>query len=174
MSKRRVVLERVAVFALALAALAIAPVRRASAQQGIAVGAKAPVVAVNDLDGKPVDLGTYIGKKPVLLEFWATWCTLCEEMLPRIKAAHAAYGDRVEFVGINVTVNQTPARVRRYLESHQPPYRTLYDDRGTSIRAYQVPTTSYIVVVDRAGTVAYTGTGGEQDLEPVLKQVTSR
>lgn len=174
MSKRRVVLERVAVFALALAALAFAPVRPAAAQQGITVGAKAPAVTVNDLDGKPVDLGAYIGKKPVLLEFWATWCTLCEEMLPRIKAAHAAYGDRVEFVGINVTVNQTPARVRRYLESHQPPYRTLYDDRGTSIRAYQVPTTSYIVVVDRAGTVAYTGTGGEQDLEPVLKQVTSR
>jgi len=126
------------------------------------------------LDGKPVNLGSYIGKKPVLLEFWATWCTLCEEMLPRIKAAHAAYGDRVEFVGINVTVNQTPARVRRYLESHQPPYRTLYDDQGTSIRAYQVPATSYIVVVDRAGKVAYTGSGGEQNLEPVLKQVTSR
>jgi thiol-disulfide isomerase/thioredoxin len=174
MNKRRVVLQRVAGVALALAVLAMAPVRPAAAQQGIAVGARAPAVTVNDLDGKPVDLAAYIGKKPVLLEFWATWCTLCEEMLPRIKAAHAAYGDRVEFVGINVTVNQTPARVRRYLESHQPPYRTLYDDRGTSIRAYQVPTTSYIVVVDRAGTVAYTGTGGEQDLEPVLKQVTSR
>jgi thiol-disulfide isomerase/thioredoxin len=174
MSLRRVVLQRVAIFSLALAALAAAPLRSAAAQQGIAVGATAPVVTVNDLDGKPVNLGSYIGKKPVLLEFWATWCTLCEEMLPRIKAAHAAYGDRVEFVGINVTVNQTPARVRRYLESHQPPYRTLYDDQGASIRAYQVQTTSYIVVVDRAGKIAYTGTGGEQNLEPVLKQVTSR
>jgi thiol-disulfide isomerase/thioredoxin len=174
MSLRRVVLQRAAILSLALAALAAAPLRSAAAQQGIAVGATAPVVTVNDLDGKPVNLGSYIGKKPVLLEFWATWCTLCEEMLPRIKAAHAAYGDRVEFVGINVTVNQTPARVRRYLESHQPPYRTLYDDQGTSIRAYQVPTTSYIVVVDRAGKVAYAGTGGEQNLEPVLKQVTSR
>jgi thiol-disulfide isomerase/thioredoxin len=165
---------RIAGIAVALAALTAVPVHSATAQQGIAVGATAPAVTVNDLDGKPVDLGAYIGKKPVLLEFWATWCTNCEEMLPRIKAAHAAYGDRVEFVGINVTVNQTPARVRRYLESHQPPYRTLYDDQGTSIRAYQVPATSYIVVVDRAGKVAYTGIGGEQDLDPVLKQVTSR
>jgi thiol-disulfide isomerase/thioredoxin len=155
-------------------ALATAPIRSATAQEGIALGAKAPVVRVNDLDGKAVDLGAYIGKKPVVLEFWATWCTLCEELLPRLKAAHAAFGDRVEFLGINVTVNQSPARVRRYLESHQPPYRTLYDDRGTSIRAYQVPSTSYIVIVDREGKVAYTGTGGEQNLEPVLKQVTSR
>ncbi len=75
---------------------------------------------------------------------------------------------------VHGTVNQTPARVRRYLETHQPPVRTLYDDQGTSIRAYQVPSTSFIAVVDRAGKVVYTGTGGEQDLEPALRQVTSR
>jgi thiol-disulfide isomerase/thioredoxin len=143
-------------------------------ESGIAVGAKAPVVAVNDLDGKPVDLGRYLGKQPVVLEWWATWCELCEALLPRVKAMHAAYGDRVAFLGINVTVNQTPERVRKYLEAHQPAFRTLYDDRGTSIRAYQVPSTSFIAVVDRAGKVVYTGTGGEQDLDPVLRQVTSR
>jgi thiol-disulfide isomerase/thioredoxin len=161
--------------AIALGLLGFAP--RPSAAQiesGIAVGARAPVVTVNDLDGKPVDLGRYVGKQPVVLEWWATWCELCEAMLPRVKAVHATYGDQVAFLGINVTVNQTPARVRKYLETHQPPFRTLYDDRGTSIRAYQVPTTSFIAVVDRAGKVVYTGTGGEQDLEPVLRQVTSR
>ncbi len=146
----------------------------AQIESGITVGATAPVVTVNDLDGKPVDLGKYVGKQPVVLEWWATWCELCEAMLPRVKAAHAIYGDRVAFLGINVTVNQTPARVRKYLETHQPPFRTLYDDQGTSIRAYQVPSTSFIAVVDRAGKVVYTGTGGEQDLEPALRQVTSR
>ena len=78
---------------------------------------RAPVVTVHDLDGKPVDLGQYIGKKPVFLEFWATWCELCEELLPRVRAAKAAYGDRVEFLGVNVTVNQSRDRVRRYLET---------------------------------------------------------
>lgn len=143
-------------------------------ESGIAVGAAAPVVAVNDLDGKPVDLGAYIRKQPVVLEWWATWCELCAELLPRVKALHATYGDRVAFIGINVTVNQTPARVKRYLDEHKPPYRTLYDDRGVSIRAYKVPSTSFVAVVDAKGKVVYTGTGGEQDLEPVLRQVTSR
>jgi len=146
----------------------------AQVESGIAVGARAPIVTVNDLDGKPVDLGRYVGKQPVVLEWWATWCELCAALLPRVKAAHAAFGDQVAFLGINVTVNQTPARVRKYLETYLPPFRTLYDDRGTSIRAYQVPTTSFIAVVDRAGNVIYTGTGGEQDLEPVLRHVTSR
>jgi thiol-disulfide isomerase/thioredoxin len=157
------------VLALALGA---GPTRLSAQESGIAVGTKAPAVKVNDLDGKPVDLGQYIGKQPVLLEFWATWCELCEELLPRVRAAHAAYGSKVEFIGVNVTVNQSPERVRKYLQAHQPAFRTLYDDQGTSIRAYQVPTTSYVVIVDRTGKVVYTGTGGTQDLEGVLRNVT--
>lgn len=141
-------------------------------ESGIAVGSSAPVVVVHDLDGKPVDLSQYIGKQPVLLEFWATWCSNCEELLPTVRAAQAAYGSKVEFIGVNVTVNQTPQRVRRYLETHKPPYRTLYDDQGSSIRAYQVPATSYVVIVDRAGKVAYTGIGGTQDLDGALRRVT--
>ena len=141
-------------------------------ESGIAVGSAAPVVSVEDLDGNTVDLGRYIGKKPMLLEFWATWCELCEQLLPRVRGAHAAYGSAVEFIGINVTVNQTPAKVRRYLEKHQPPFRTLYDDKGASIRAYLVPATSYVVIIDRAGKVAYTGSGGTQDLDTPLRRVT--
>jgi thiol-disulfide isomerase/thioredoxin len=141
-------------------------------ESGIAVGTPAPAVTVNDLDGKPVDLGQFIGRRPVFLEFWATWCELCEELLPRIRAAQAAYGGKVEFIGVNVTVNQSPERVRKYLETHQPGFRTLYDDEGTSIRAFQVPATSYVVIVDRSGTVAYTGIGGDQEFDRVLRTVT--
>jgi thiol-disulfide isomerase/thioredoxin len=141
-------------------------------QSGIAVGADAPVVTVPDLDGKAVDLGQYIGKKPVFLEFWATWCELCEELLPRVRAARATYGDRVEFFGVNVTVNQSRDRVRRYLEKHQPPFRTLYDEAGTSTRAYEAPATSYVVIVDRSGKIAYTGSGGTQEFDAVLRRIT--
>jgi thiol-disulfide isomerase/thioredoxin len=141
-------------------------------ESGIAVGAKAPAVTVSDLDGNPVDLGQYLGKKPVFLEFWATWCELCEELLPRVRAAKATYGDRVEFIGINVTVNQTRDRVRRYLEKHGPPFKTLYDEEGITTRAYQAPATSYVVIVDRLGKVVYTGSGGAQEFDRVLRRIT--
>lgn len=144
------------------------------AQEGVAVGTGAPAVTIRDLDGKSVDLGQYIGKKPVFLEFWATWCDLCEELLPRVRAAQAVYGSDVEFFGINVTVNQTPERVRRYIETHKPPFRTLYDDDGASTRAYQVPATSYVVIVDRSGKIAYTGSGGAQEFDGVLRRVTGK
>ena len=118
---------------------------------------------MNDLDGKPVDLGQYIGKKPVFLEFWATWCELCEAAASPGTCGPCSVWPKVEFIGVNVTVNQSPERVRRYVATHQPGFRPSYDDQGTSIRAYKVPATSYVVVVDRAGTMAYTGTGGTQD-----------
>ena len=158
---------------MAGAAVLSGSIRTLAAQEsGIAIGSRAPTVQVNGLDGKPVALNRFIGQKPVFLEFWATWCELCEQLLPRVKAAQAAYGDKVEFIGINVTVNQTPAKVRRYLQQHQPGYLALYDDQGTSIRAYQVPSTSYVVILDRAGTVVYTGLGGTQNFEPVLQRIT--
>jgi thiol-disulfide isomerase/thioredoxin len=155
---------------LLVSVLGAAPLR--GQQSGIAIGADAPVVTVRDLDGKAVDLGQYIGKKPIFLEFWATWCELCEELLPRVRAARVAYGEQVEFLGVNVTVNQSRDRVRRYLEKHQPPFRTLYDEEGVSTRAYEAPATSYVVIVDRSGKIAYTGSGGTQDFDGVLRRIT--
>ena len=60
--------------------------RLAAQDEGIATGKIAPVVSVPDLDGRAVDLGQYLGKRPVLLEFWATWCPICEALLPRVQA----------------------------------------------------------------------------------------
>lgn len=141
-------------------------------EDGIGVGAAAPAVVVHDLDGKSIDLGQYIGSKPLFIEFWATWCESCEALLPRVRAAQAVYGGKVEFIGVNVTVNQTPEQVRRYIETHKPPFRTLYDDEGASTRAFQVPATSYVVIVDRSGKIVYTGSGGTQKFDDVLRRIT--
>jgi peroxiredoxin len=160
--------------AIALLLLIGPPATRVAAQDaGLAVGTRAPAVTVKDLDGKPVNLGQYLGKQPLFLEWWATWCEQCDALLPRVRAAHAELGDKVAFFGINVAVNQTPERVRRYVESSKPPFRTLYDDQGESTRAYAAPTTSYVVIVDRRGRVAYSGTGGDQDILGALRRVAA-
>jgi thiol-disulfide isomerase/thioredoxin len=139
---------------------------------GIPVGSAAPAAAVQDLAGRPVDLAQLIGKKPVLLEFWATWCPLCAELMPRIQAAQAKYGDRVEFVVVAVAVNETRASVQRHAEQRRYPFRILWDANGAAVRAYQAPTTSYVVVVNAAGRVVYTGTGTGQDIEAALRRAT--
>jgi thiol-disulfide isomerase/thioredoxin len=146
--------------------------RVAAQESPLAVGDKAPRVTVHDLGHKTVDLGQYLGSKPVFLEFWATWCESCRELMPRVQAAQKAYGSKVEFIGINVAVNESPAGVQQFMNAHEPGFRTLYDDEGNSTRAYQVSATSYVVIVDRTGKVAYTGIGGTQDFDRVLHQVS--
>jgi len=159
----------------AVTALAVALPSALRAQDdavGLPVGTAAPAAAVQDLAGRPVDLAQLVGKKPVLLEFWATWCPLCAGLMPRIVAAHAKYGDRVDFVEIAVAVNETRESVRRHLESHQYPFRFLWDVTGAAVRAYEAPTTSYVVALDAHGHVVYTGTGSDQDIEAALRRAT--
>ena len=145
---------------------------RAQDDVGLPVGTAAPAAAVQDLDGKPVDLAQAVGKKPVLIEFWATWCPLCAALMPRIVAAHAKYGDRVDFIEVAVAVNETRASVQRHLAKHPLPFRFLWDATGAAVRAYQAPTTSYIVALDAHGRVVYTGTGEDQDVEAAVRRAT--
>jgi peroxiredoxin len=155
----------------AVLALATSPAALSAQDEGIKVGTAAPAVTLADLNGRAVDLGTYLGKRPVLLEYWATWCTVCAELMPRVRAAHEKFGKAVEFIGINVAVNQSVDRVRRYAAAEKPPFRILYDAKGASTRAYGAPTTSYIVIIDRNGKVAYTGVGTDQKFETALARV---
>ena len=144
------------------------------AAQAPGVGSAAPVIAVHDLDGKPVDLGEWIGRRPVFLEFWATWCTSCEALQPAVRAAQAAYGSQVEFVGINVTVGEQRDSVRAWVAREAPPWHTLYDDEGASQRAFDVAATSYVVIIDRTGRIVYTGLGGSQSFDAALRRVTAQ
>jgi thiol-disulfide isomerase/thioredoxin len=137
---------------------------------GLEIGTKAPAAKLETLAGRPADLADYVGKKPALLEFWATWCGNCRELEPSLKALHAKYGKRVAFLGVAVSVNQTPERVRAYVAKHRLPWTQLFDRRGFATGAYDAPATSYIVILDRAGKVIYTGLGGKQDLEPAIKK----
>jgi len=137
---------------------------------GIEVGTRAPAVTVHTVDGKPVDLGQYIGKTPMLIEFWATWCPNCRELMPTLLDAEKKYGKRVKFVALAVAINQSPERVRRFLAAHPLPHDTFFDTEGKAASAFDAPATSYVVVLDRTGKVVYTGLGGKQDLDAALKK----
>jgi thiol-disulfide isomerase/thioredoxin len=138
---------------------------------GLPLGAVPDPVQLEDLDGNTVDLSAYVGSKPVLVEFWATWCEICRTLEPKMVAAHRRFGDQVEFLMVAVGVNQNPRSIRRHLEGHAVPFRFLYDRRGRAARAFRAPTTAYVAILDAEGRVAYTGVGADQDLEGVLARL---
>ena len=137
---------------------------------GLPVGAKAPGAKVQTLDGKPVDLASYIGKSPVVLEFWALWCGNCKELEPQIKQLTAKYAGKVTFVSVAVSVNESPDRVKRYAEKYGLAQQLVFDTDGNATDAYSAPATSYVVVVDKSGKIVYTGLGGEQNLEAAVQK----
>ena len=152
-------------FASALIAL---PMMAAAQESGIAIGSVAPGAAVETLDGKPMDLAEYVKKGPTLLQFWATWCTNCKALEPRINAAIKKYEGKVTFVAVAVSVNQSVERIKAYRDKYQMHHEIVYDRKGYASDAYEVAATSYIVVVDGKGKVVYTGLGADQDIDAAV------
>ena len=116
----------------------------------------------------PADLSAWIGKEPIFIEFWATWCPNCRELEPQLLAVQKQFAGRVRFVGVAVSVNQSAALVKRYVEQHGLQGEQLYDRKGFLTDAYDVPATSYVVVLNAKGVVVYTGTGGKQNLAAAI------
>jgi thiol-disulfide isomerase/thioredoxin len=160
---------RAATLLLVLAGAAALP-SPARAQDPVEVGSRAPGALVETLEGKPFDLGTVVGKGPVVMEFWATWCGNCKALEPHLRAMQAKYAKQVRFVTVAVSVNQSAERVRLHQQKHRMPGDLYYDRKGNATGAYDVPATSYVVVVDRKGTVVYTGLGGDQQLEAAIRK----
>lgn len=66
---------------------------------------KAPSFTVYDREGKKVQLSDFAGK-PIILNFWASWCGPCKYEMPAFDEAFKKYGDQIEFVMVNATDGQ--------------------------------------------------------------------
>ena len=148
------------------------PVPALQAQEtGLPIGSKAPAsTMVETLDGKAFDIGQYVGKTPVLIEFWATWCPNCKQLEPAMDAAAKKYAGKIKLVAVAVSINQSPTRVKLHVEKHGMPMEVYYDKQGNAADAYDAAATSYIIVLDKAGTVVYTGLGGTQNIDASIRK----
>lgn len=166
--------RRLALFAAGTLLLCGAAAPAAAQDVGLPLGSVPDAVQLEDLDGNPVDLGTIVGRKPVLIEFWATWCPLCAALEPHLQAAKTEHGAALEVLVVAVGVNQNPRSIRRHIAKHEPPGRLLFDARGRAARAFMAPSTSYIVALDASGRVVYTGVGEDQDIAAAARRALGK
>ncbi len=102
----------------------------------VQVGKPAPAFTATDLDGHRVSLADLKGR-PVLINFWATWCTPCREELPLIESAYRAYRDQ-GFTVVAVDYKESVGPVRKFwtdLHLEPPP---ILDPDGRIADAYGV------------------------------------
>ena len=157
---------------LGLGCLLLAPGSLASQDISLPLGTQAPPAMLEDLDGNSVQLLDYVGNgKPALLEFWASWCENCEALQPQLDEIQETWGDQIDVVAIAVAVSQSQRRVKRHVEEHGIQYPYLWDGEGEAVKAYEIPGTSIVVILDAKGKVAYTGSGKDQDLVGVVSRL---
>lgn len=141
------------------------PVQRAKV---LSAGQTVPSAVLQDLDGSQANLRALIGKKPVLIEFWATWCGVCKALKPRLEAARAKYADRVDVIVVAVSMDQTRQEVLDHLKTQTLPGRVLYDAAGEAMAGFGVAGTGYVFVMNTEGRVTYAGAGPTQDLDAAI------
>ncbi|MDA1001183.1 MAG: TlpA disulfide reductase family protein [bacterium] len=101
-----------------------------------------------DLEGKPHRLRDLKGKV-VILAFFATWCPLCNEEMPRLKAIHEKYKDRGLTV-LAVSIDRAGAGlVRAWVKEKKLTYPVLHDQRYASRRSHNVRFVPTVYLLDR-------------------------
>ncbi len=117
----------------------------------------APDFSLNDLNGQQVTLSQYRGK-PVMLNFWASWCGPCRIELPEIQALSQEHaGGDVVILGVDF--GEQPDTVRAFAQQNGLTYRILTDENSTISRMYRVPGIPTTVFVNRQGQVVETHIG---------------
>ncbi len=99
------------------------------------LGYRAPDFTLPDLSGQSVSVSSLRGK-PVLLNFWATWCPPCRQEIPELQEFHQTYGDHIVLLGVNW--GEAPKTVKAFLDRLGVSYRNLVDERGTAFVLYRL------------------------------------
>jgi thiol-disulfide isomerase/thioredoxin len=130
-------------------------------------GGPAPDWTLPDLEGRNVSLQDLRGK-PVVLDFWATWCTPCEFQIPSLNEVYERYRDRVEFVGVAVDVDGREV-VAPFAKERAIAYRVLLGDEDLAQKygARGFPSL-YVIGKDGNNALSHVGIIDAEDLEEAL------
>ena len=117
----------------------------------------APGFTVYDADGNAVTLESLRGK-PVVLNFWATWCGYCVMEMPDFQEAYEEFGDRIHFMMVNVTdgYQETEAAARAFIAGQDFTFPVYYDLDLSAAMAYGISSMPQTFFIDAEGmAVAY-------------------
>jgi cytochrome c biogenesis protein CcmG, thiol:disulfide interchange protein DsbE len=138
-----------------------------------------PAVDLKDLKGKTINTGAISNNgKPIIISFWATWCSPCKKEL---NAIHDEFADWVEETGVKLIAvsiddERTRSRVAPYVDSKGWEFDVLLDPNGEFKRAMGVNNVPHTFVIDGSGKIVYShnnyAPGDEEKLHKLLVELT--
>lgn len=115
-----------------------------------AVGSTAPDFTLPNLEGEPVALSSLRGK-PVVINFWATWCAPCKEEMPLLESTSQQLGDQVVFLGVDYAEGKDV--VQSFVSELGLTFPILLDSDGAVADRYFVRNYPTTLFVDAEGVV---------------------
>lgn len=126
----------------------------------------APGFELKDPDDRPLRLADYQGK-PIILNFWATWCPPCREEMPSMQRAHEAVsGDGIALIAINV--GEDADTIEQFLANYPVDFPLPMDLDSKVVQSYPVRGLPTTFVIDPDGRLTYVATGGREWDDPKL------
>jgi len=144
------------------AALAPAPV----------AGHPAPDFELETLAGETIRLSDFAGK-PVLVNFWATWCAPCRAEFPDFQEASIDNADKLVIIGINNTAADQPELVDDFVAEMGATFPIVLDQDGKVSDTYQIRGLPTSIFIDRDGIVqeVFTGPINKAYIEAMLNEL---
>lgn len=111
----------------------------------------APDFTLKSLEGPNISLADYKGVKPVILDFWATWCPNCRRDMPVLSDLYEKYNGEVEVIAVNI--QESESLVSNFVDSLGLKFKVVLDTDGAIARKYGITYTSTKVFIDVNGVV---------------------
>ena len=117
-----------------------------------------PAVDLKDVNGKTISTGDISNDgKPIIISFWATWCSPCKKELNTIHEDFVDWVDEtgVKLIAVSVDDERTKSRVSPYVDSKGWEYDILLDPNGDFKRAMGVNNVPHTFVINGEGKIIY-------------------
>jgi peroxiredoxin len=138
---------------------------------------KAPNFVAKDMNGEKVELEALLGRGPIIVDFWATWCKPCIKELPYVQRLHDEYSEKgLTVLAVTIDSPKSQARVKPFVKGRKFTFPVVMDGSQEIFRKLQgkgsIP---YVVVLDAEGNVRYQHTGyrpgDEKELEKIVLEL---
>jgi len=130
-----------------------------------------PDFSLKKIDGSWYSVSEALGKKVILIDFWATWCKPCKKLLKKLDELSQDFGGELEILAISTDESSSFARIESFVKSRGYRFTVLHDpDSNVSGIFNPAGTIPFTMIIDLDGKIVFTHTGYVPGFEKELRE----